>query len=129
MLLSSPEEYLHQMQVTSKADAVRQWRKSIKEAWNNCCAYCGQNTEQMTIDHVIPQAKGGTDELTNVLCCCEDCNRDKSHDPVEIWYFQQYFFTQERWDKIEEWRRVKTEGPKKRYIRGTNGKPTRSVIV
>ena len=72
MLLSSPEEYLHQMQVTSKADAVRQWRKSIKEAWNNCCAYCGQNTEQMTIDHVIPQAKGGTDELTNVLCWCED---------------------------------------------------------
>lgn len=128
MLLSSPDEYLYQLQASNKADAIRLWRKAIKDAWNYCCAYCGENKEQMTIDHVIPQSLGGTDELMNVVCCCEDCNRDKSHTEVEIWYFQQYFFNQERWDKIEEWRTPKTSGSKKRYIRGKNGTPTRSVV-
>jgi len=128
MLLSSPDEYLYQLQANNKADAIRLWRKAIKEAWNNCCAYCGENKDQMTIDHVIPQSLGGTDELMNVVCCCEDCNRDKSHTEVEIWYFQQYFFSQERWDIIEEWRTPKSKGSKKRYIRGKNGTPTRSVV-
>ena len=103
------------------------WRTAIKEAWNYNCAYCGEYGD--TIDHIHAQAKGGTDELTNVLCCCERCNKEKAHDDVEIWYFQQYFFQQERWDRIEEWRRVKTEGKKKRYIRGRGGQPTRSVIL
>ena len=124
MLLSSPDEYLYQLQANNKADAIRLWRKAIKEAWNNC----GQNKDQMTIDHVVPQALGGTDELMNVVCCCEDCNRDKSHTEVEIWYFQQYFFSQERWDIIEQWRTPKTNGSKKRYIRGKNGIPTKSVV-
>jgi len=128
MLLSSSDEYLYQLQANNKADAIRLWRKAIKEAWNNCCAYCGQNKDQMTIDHILPQALGGTDELMNVVCCCEDCNRDKSHTEVEMWYFQQYFFSQERWDIIEQWRAPKTNGSKKRYIRGKNGTPTKSVV-
>ena len=126
MLLSSPQEYLYQLQACNKAEAVRMWRQGIKDAWNESCAYCGEFAD--TIDHIVPQAKGGSDELTNVICCCQRCNADKAHDEVEVWYFQQYFFSQERWDKIEEWRRVKTEGKKKRYIRGRAGQPTRSVI-
>lgn len=128
MLYSSPNEYLYQLKESSKAEAVRLWRKSIKEAWNECCAYCGENTENMTIDHIIPQALGGTDELLNVLCCCEDCNRDKGHTEVEIWYFQQYFFTQERWDKIEEWRTPKKTTQTKRYVRGKSGIPSKSIL-
>ena len=45
MLLSSPDEYLYQLQASNKADAIRLWRKAIKEAWNNCCAYCGENKD------------------------------------------------------------------------------------
>lgn len=128
MLLSSPDEYLYQLQASNKADAIRLWRKAIKDAWNHCCAYCGENKDQMTIDHVIPQALGGTDELTNVLCACHECNQDKGHTPWEEWYIQQYFFTEARKDIIFDWCRVKTEAPKKRYIRGKNGVPTRSII-
>ena len=126
MLLSSPDEYLYQLKACNKAEAVRLWRQSIKDAWNECCAYCGEEAD--TLDHIIPQALGGTDELINVLCCCQRCNADKAHDPVEIWYFQQYFFDQVRWERIEEWRRVKTDGTKKRFVRGKNGQPSRSVI-
>lgn len=126
-MLSSPQEYLFELKACSKAEAVRMWRTAIKEQWNYNCAYCGEFGD--TIDHIHAQAKGGTSELTNVLCCCKRCNKEKAHDAVEIWYFQQYFFQQERWDRIEEWRRIKSEGTKKRYIRGRAGQPTRSVIL
>jgi hypothetical protein len=128
MLLSSPQEYLHQMIVTSKSEAVKMWRSAIKQKWNWCCAYCGENKQGMTIDHIIPQALGGTDELTNVLCCCEECNKSKSHNSWEDWYIKQYFFNQNRYDAIMEWCRIKTEGKTKRYIRGKNGTPTRTQI-
>ena len=126
MLLSSPDEYLFQLKACNKAEAVRMWRQDLKEAWNESCAYCGEYGD--TIDHITPQALGGTDEITNVLCCCQRCNADKAHEPVEVWYFQQYFFDQARWDKIEEWRRIKTEGKRKRYVRGKNGQASRSII-
>ncbi len=125
-MLSSPNEYLYQLKACNKSEAVRMWRQDLKESWNESCAYCGEYGD--TIDHIIPQALGGTDEITNILCCCQRCNADKGHEPVEIWYFQQYFFDQDRWDKIEEWRRVKTEGTRKRYVRGRNGQASRSVI-
>lgn len=128
MLLSSPDEYLYQLQASNKADAIRQWRKAIKEHWNNCCAYCGENDDDMTIDHIIPQSLGGTNELPNVLCCCQECNQGKGHTEVEIWYFQQYFFTQERWDKIEEWRTPKKTTQTKRYVRGRKGIPSQSIL-
>ena len=126
-MLSSPKEYQFQLKAHTKAEAIRMWRTAIKEQWNHNCAYCGEYGD--TIDHIHPQARGGTDELTNVLCCCKRCNKEKAHEEVEIWYFQQYFFNQDRWDRIEEWRRIKTEGKKKRYIRGRAGQPTRSVIL
>ena len=68
-LYDSSEDYLFHLQTTSSADAKRMWRQSIKDKWNHKCAYCG-NTENLTIDHVIPQCKGGSDFLTNVVCCC-----------------------------------------------------------
>jgi hypothetical protein len=52
---------------------------------------------------VIPRSKGGTDFATNVVCCCHDCNQDKSHTPWEEWYEKQEFFTQQRKDDILRW--------------------------
>ena len=65
-LYDSSKDYLFHLQTTSSADAKRMWRQSIKDKWNHKCAYCG-NTEYLTIDHVIPQCKGGTDLLENVV--------------------------------------------------------------
>ena len=62
MLLSSPDEYLYQLQANNKADAIRLWRKAIKEAWNNCCAYCGENKDQMTVFLQISEFGSGCGE-------------------------------------------------------------------
>ena len=41
------------------------------------CQYCGTNRD-LTIDHVIPQSKGGKSTWTNLVTACKKCNSLKS---------------------------------------------------
>ena len=101
-LLRSPQEYLLHLRTTSPGEAKRIWRREIKEKWEHKCAYCG-STENLTIDHIIPQSKGGIDFTKNVVCACHDCNQSKGHEHWKLWYVQQDFYTEDRFDKILEW--------------------------
>jgi len=107
-LLSSPQAYVFNLETTSSAEAKRLWRKKIKEAWDHKCAYCGSDKE-LTIDHITPRSKGGTDVTKNVVCACHDCNQDKAHTPMEDWYLSQEFFNTARYDRINEW--IKPDPP------------------
>ena len=106
--LHSPQDYLFNLYVTNSGEAKRIWRKHIKEHWDYQCAYCGSE-ENLTIDHIIPQSKGGKDVTKNVVCCCHSCNQDKSHTPWEQWYLSKEFFSEERYKKINHW--MKPEPP------------------
>ena len=101
-LYNSSSDYLYHLHTTSSADAKRMWRQNIKDAWDNKCAYCGSKHE-LTLDHIIPQSKGGSDFLTNVICCCKKCNNSKSHINWEEWYAEQDFFTEEKKESILNW--------------------------
>lgn len=100
--LHSSQEYLFQLYTTSSGEAKRIWRKHIKESWKNKCAYCNSE-ENLTIDHIVPQSKGGLDITRNVVCCCHFCNQSKSHTPWEEWYFSQEFFSNESYERIKNW--------------------------
>ena len=43
------------------------------------CSECGNwfPKSQIDIDHIIPQSKGGTDDLWNLRATCKHCNRSK----------------------------------------------------
>jgi 5-methylcytosine-specific restriction endonuclease McrA len=43
------------------------------------CQYCGKQftSDELTFDHVIPRAKGGKTEWTNILMACVKCNAGK----------------------------------------------------
>lgn len=118
-LYTSPQEYLFNLKTLSNQEAKRLWRKSIKEKWNHQCAYCDSD-QNLTIDHVVPQAKGGSDFITNVVCCCESCNRSKAHTDWEIWYYNQDFFTQEKRNAIVDWINDKEKQPLYRYRQRRN---------
>src|SRR5262249_44331421 len=47
---------------------------------NHACRYCGATAPDatLTIDHVVPLALGGTDDPTNLVTACKDCNAGKS---------------------------------------------------
>lgn len=45
---------------------------------NYTCRYCRSTEAELTIDHVLPVALGGTDEPDNLVAACRDCNAGKS---------------------------------------------------
>lgn len=98
----SHEGYLYNLHTCSTAEAKRMWKESIKNQWGNRCAYCG-STEKLSLDHIIPQCKGGSNYTNNVICACTKCNADKGHEDWIVWYIQQPFFTEARRQAVEDW--------------------------
>lgn len=72
---------------TSEAETKRTKRKSVPQetrvavysAAKGRCRLCGEFVpyDRFTIDHVIPLAKGGRNEVGNYAVACEACNRMK----------------------------------------------------
>jgi len=44
------------------------------------CMYCGDQfrRDDLTIDHIIPKSRGGTNSWKNVVACCKPCNHKKA---------------------------------------------------
>ena len=42
------------------------------------CQYCGKETRQLTLDHVIPRYRDGQHTWENVVSACVSCNRRKA---------------------------------------------------
>ena len=49
----------------------------IKIQYDYKCAYCGK-TKKLTIDHIKPLSKGGSDGKDNIQPLCKSCNSRKS---------------------------------------------------
>jgi hypothetical protein len=60
-------------------------RYEILRRDNHACRYCGASAPEvkLTVDHVVPVALGGTDEPTNLVTACADCNSGKSATPAD----------------------------------------------
>lgn len=56
-------------------------RTYVFERDRNCCQSCGQTNQQteLTIDHIIPLARGGSHDLSNLQTLCRSCNAKKRH--------------------------------------------------
>lgn len=56
-------------------------RKMIYNKAGGRCALCGHKIlfEDMTLDHIIPLAMNGPDEVENLSCTCKTCNQFKGH--------------------------------------------------
>ena len=42
------------------------------------CQYCGRETRQLTLDHVIPRYRDGQHTWENIVSACVPCNRRKA---------------------------------------------------
>jgi 5-methylcytosine-specific restriction endonuclease McrA len=52
-------------------------RKNVLRRDGYRCGYCGRGDLPLTVDHIIPKAKGGTDSWENLVCACTFCNNRK----------------------------------------------------
>jgi hypothetical protein len=80
---------------------VKQIDKRFRQ-FKNACAYCGTDSADLHIEHVIPISKGGVHGLRNIIPACPRCNFSKSNHEVHEWYLDQPFFLESRWQKILE---------------------------
>jgi hypothetical protein len=60
--------------------------KRLVEKHGNRCAYCGRELQQSTtgkgtlvatVDHIVPQSRGGKTTIDNLIPCCKACNSAK----------------------------------------------------
>ncbi len=67
-------------------------RKLKKTQWwldqlnRGVCHYCERKFKrtELTMDHIVPIARGGTSTQGNIVPSCKECNRDKKLDtPVD----------------------------------------------
>ena len=87
-VLPTSEHYLQNLIVMTSSDAKRLWRKSIKEANNYECIYCGEKhyEHDLTIDHVHPRTMGGNDITSNCVPACRSCNQSKGSTNWLTWF-------------------------------------------
>lgn len=50
---------------------------------NYTCQYCGRESRELTLDHVIPRYRGGEHTWENVVSACIPCNRHKAGRTIE----------------------------------------------
>jgi len=99
-------EYLFNLEAMTTTEAKRLWRNSIKEAWNNRCAYCNSppiDEKSLTVDHVRPKSRGGKDRTSNCVPACKSCNHSKGSLDWRSWYRLQNFYSLINEERIDEW--------------------------
>lgn len=73
-------------------DVVPHWRRRVRFCRKSVfardafmCQYCGKTfmAEDLTLDHVLPRAQGGTTTWSNVCCACVPCNQTKANKTPE----------------------------------------------
>ena len=96
---------------------VRLCRKEVFRRDEYKCQYCGRQTHNLTMDHVIPRHRGGEHSWENLVSACPVCNRRKGgktldqasmrllHFPAEPrptgrYLFQPYIVQNGEWDKF-----------------------------
>ena len=90
-LLPTPDHYLFNLITMTASEAKRLWRRSIKEHFDCTCVYCGKTYEfnELTLDHVHPRCRGGSD-FKNVVPACRKCNQDKGSQNWQTFLRQTY---------------------------------------
>jgi len=72
--------FMKKVEKTERITIPLSVRKYVYGRDNFQCQSCGkQGTEtQLNVDHIIPLAKGGSNDLSNLQTLCYQCNQAKS---------------------------------------------------
>lgn len=83
---------------------------------NYTCQYCGRSNKnvELQVDHIIPVSKGGTNDITNLITSCRECNIGKGNTELTD---QQINKLKERNNAIEDFTvRAEAREPKSQRV-------------
>lgn len=71
-------------------DGKIKWSSAIGEyvkehESKNTCIYCG-STEKLTVEHILPTARGGPNIADNAIFVCKKCNSSKGAKRLYEWF-------------------------------------------
>lgn len=71
------------MSVPNRTPIPKGTRYQVLHRDNFACRYCGRPapTVELEVDHVTPRALGGSNDPSNLVTACVDCNSGKSATP------------------------------------------------
>lgn len=78
-------------------DRIENFRKRMNDIGE--CIFCGSK-KNLTIEHLIPVSKGGTNEINNLFPSCKKCNCSKGPKDWIKWYREKDFYSLKREKKI-----------------------------
>jgi 5-methylcytosine-specific restriction protein A len=73
---ADPAHMRREREKARKLRATAWWQRRVQRG---VCAYCGDRFApgDLTMDHVVPIARGGRSAKGNVVASCKKCNSDK----------------------------------------------------
>lgn len=90
---------------TERKSFSKKERFEIFKRDNFTCQYCGREAPDviLELDHIKPLAKGGSNDITNLITSCFDCNRGKG--PRELSDHSEIKKQKDELDKLNERRK------------------------
>jgi len=49
-------------------------RREVLELDGYRCQNCGRSTKRLHIHHIVPLSAGGSNDISNLVCLCEECH-------------------------------------------------------
>ena len=91
-------------------------RQQILQRAKECCEYCQTQQKviiKLEIDHIVPESRGGSDELDNLCAACRQCNGYKQHyetgiDPETEQKHPLFNPRKQQWQEHFVWKEDKT---------------------
>ncbi len=77
-------------------------REYLLEKWGRKCVYCDAQHVPLTIDHIHPRSKGGSDRVSNLTLACYPCNQRKGNQDVRAFLAHD----PKRLERIEKQRKM-----------------------
>lgn len=97
----------------SEQPSQAELKEAVFERAARCCEYCSSQVkfcpDPFSVEHIVPRALGGSDDLSNLALSCQGCNNHKftslqARDPFSGQLVPLYNPRTHRWDEHFAWR-------------------------
>ncbi|KXB01515.1 hypothetical protein AKJ43_03310 [candidate division MSBL1 archaeon SCGC-AAA261D19] len=80
-----------------------EWSTSIREyikekEKEDKCIYCGEETDNLTLEHLLPLSRQGPDSPDNAVRVCKSCNSSKGSKRPYEWFYDKYGFEKAKYE-------------------------------